>query len=98
METEKTRRVFSQEEVELIMGEVLNLGMTARQQQLQGYQPRSGKEIMAEWWEEYLELPTTFLLLRSAKKRKRSQKMNCLKSSSYSKKAVVSKRLKGMRS
>lgn len=39
-------------EVEALLLEVMNLGMDTRQKQLQGSERRSGKEILAEFWDK----------------------------------------------
>ncbi len=46
------RRSFSLEEVKKIASDIMNLGMELRQNQLNGYDVRSGNEVMKEYFDK----------------------------------------------
>lgn len=50
-----TEKFFTQSQVDGIMNAVLNLGMTLRQDQMNGYERRSGDEVLEDWKKENLE-------------------------------------------
>lgn len=50
----KIKDSYSREELDNILNEVLNLGMTVRQNQLSGHEERSGNEILEMWKQENL--------------------------------------------
>lgn len=51
----KQNNTFSQEEVGMLLNKVMNLGMNLRQDQLQGYDNRSGNEVLNEFWVDFLK-------------------------------------------
>ena len=46
------RRSFSLEDVKKIASDIMNLGMELRQNQLNGYDGRSGNEVMKDYFDE----------------------------------------------
>lgn len=46
---------FSTMEVKEIVLEIMNLGMTVRQNQLNGYEDKSGKELCLKYLTEFIE-------------------------------------------
>lgn len=46
-------KLYKEDEVLILLNKVMNLGMTTRQQQLNGHGgDRSGNDILSEWWEQ----------------------------------------------
>lgn len=41
---------YTEGEVEFLIKKAMNMGMTIRQHQLQGYSPKSGAECLDEWF------------------------------------------------
>lgn len=50
---EQDKKIYGEEEVYKLSLESLDLGMTIRQDQLNGYSEKSGKELHKEWFEQF---------------------------------------------
>jgi hypothetical protein len=49
----QAQRMYSEKEVYKLTLDALDLGMTIRQNQLNGYSDKSGKELHKEWFEQF---------------------------------------------
>lgn len=50
--TNSDKKTFTLEEVFQLTHDILNIGMTLRQDQLSGYATKSGNEVHEEWFNE----------------------------------------------
>jgi hypothetical protein len=50
---EQDKKLYNEEEVYKLTLDALDLGMTIRQNQLNGYSDKSGKELHKEWFEQF---------------------------------------------